>query len=49
MNPQVKAIVAGEDIDQPTWEAFRSKGFTGAVIRPYTIDDLRTALDQLPP
>jgi DNA-binding NtrC family response regulator len=49
MNPHVKAIIAGQDIDQPTWEAFRSKGFSGAVVRPYTIDDLRAALTQLPP
>jgi signal transduction histidine kinase len=49
MNPQVSAIIAGSDIDQPTWEAFRAKGFTGAVIRPYTIDDLRAVLGQSPP
>jgi hypothetical protein len=49
MNPQVKAIIAGEDIHHPLLAGFLSQGFSGAVIRPYTIDDLRAVLGQLPP
>ncbi|MFH1080384.1 MAG: ATP-binding protein [Pseudomonadota bacterium] len=46
-NPQIKAIVAGEDIRHLSAE-FRPQGFSGGVIRPYTIDGLKAALNPQP-
>ena len=49
INPHVKAIIAGEDIHHhPLLAEFRSQGFSGGVIRPYTIDDLKAALNPQP-
>jgi len=45
MNPQVKAIVAGGDDNHPLLTDFRMHGFSGVVIRPYTIDGLKAALN----
>lgn len=45
MNPQVKTIITGEDIHHPLLAEFRSQGFSGAVVRPYTIDDLKRVLN----
>jgi len=45
MNPQVKTIIAGKDVHHPLLAEFRSQGFSGAVVRPYTIDDLKAALN----
>jgi PAS domain S-box-containing protein len=45
INPQVKAIIAGGDIHHPLLTEFRTHGFSGAVVRPYTIDDLKAALN----
>jgi DNA-binding NtrC family response regulator len=49
VNPQVKAIIAGGDVHHPLLTEYRTHGFSGAVIRPYTIDDLKAVLCQLPP
>jgi len=48
MNPQVKAIVAGADDNHPLLTDFRIHGFSGVVIRPYTIDGLNVALNPQP-
>jgi signal transduction histidine kinase/CheY-like chemotaxis protein len=45
MNPQAKAIVAGSDDNHPLLTDFRMHGFSGVVIRPYTIDGLKAALN----
>lgn len=44
MNPQIKAIIAGRGDHDAHLTDFRTQGFSGAVVRPYTIDDLRAAL-----
>jgi signal transduction histidine kinase len=48
MNPQVKAIIAGGDEDHPILKDFRMHGFSGTVIRPYTIDGLKAVLNPQP-
>jgi hypothetical protein len=48
MNPQVKAIIAGGDENHPILKDFRMHGFSGTVIRPYTIDGLKAALNPQP-
>lgn len=45
MHPEVKAIIAGGDENHPSLADFRMLGFSGAVIRPYTIDGLKEALN----
>lgn len=45
MNPQIKAIVAGGDDNHPLLTDFRMHGFSSAVIRPYTIDGLKAAMN----
>lgn len=45
IDPQVNAILAGNDIDQFPLAEFRSRGFSGVVVRPYTIDSLKAALN----
>jgi signal transduction histidine kinase len=48
INPQVKAIIAGRDENHPILKDFRMHGFSGTVIRPYTIDGLKAALNPHP-
>jgi len=45
INPHVKAIVADSDTLDPMLADFRMHGFSGTVIRPYTVDTLKAALD----
>lgn len=45
LHPQVQAIVAGGNANLPSGMDVRGHGFHGAVVRPYTIDDLRAALN----
>jgi DNA-binding NtrC family response regulator len=45
MNPEVKAIIAGGDVHHPLLTEYRTHGFCGAIVRPYTIDDLKAALN----
>jgi PAS domain S-box-containing protein len=49
MNPQVKTIIAGGDVHHPLLTEYRTHGFSGAIVRPYTIDDLKAALNHFPP
>jgi signal transduction histidine kinase/F0F1-type ATP synthase assembly protein I len=45
INPHVKAIIAGGDVHHPLLTEYPTHGFSGAVVRPYTIDDLKAALN----
>ena len=47
MDPQAKAVIAGNDPRQPVMSEFRRHGFSAAVARPYSMDTLKIVLNDL--
>ncbi len=47
MDPQVKAVIAGDDSRQPVMSEFRRYGFSAAIARPYSMDALKIVLNDL--
>ncbi len=47
MDPQAKAVIAGNDPRQPVMSEFRRYGFSAAVARPYSMDTLKIVLNDL--
>ena len=47
INPDVTALVSSGYSNDPVMSQFREYGFKGVVPKPYTRDDLATALNQL--
>ncbi len=47
MDPQVRAVIAGNDAHQPVMSEFRRYGFSAAVVRPYSMDALKIVLNDL--
>jgi signal transduction histidine kinase len=47
MDPQAKAVIAGDDPHQPVMSEFRTYGFSAAITRPYSMDALKTTLNTL--
>jgi CheY-like chemotaxis protein len=47
LNPDTKAIVSSGYAGQPVMEEYKHYGFSGAVAKPYTIDQLHNALSGL--
>ncbi len=47
LDPDVKAIVASGHADKPLIANFRDYGFAGALTKPFTIEELSGALNQV--
>jgi len=47
IDPQVRAIVSSGYLNDPVMHDFRKYGFTGALTKPYTIEDLSNALNKV--
>jgi signal transduction histidine kinase len=48
LNPGIKVLIAGGSDQDDLLTNFREHGFSGVVIRPYAIDDLKAALKSRP-
>jgi len=47
IDPQVRAIISSGYLNDPVMHDFRKYGFTGALTKPYTIEDLSNALNKV--
>ena len=47
IDPQVRAIVSSGYLNDPVMHDFRKYGFTGALTKPYTTEDLSNALNKV--
>jgi DNA-binding NarL/FixJ family response regulator len=47
LHPEVKAIISSGYINDPVIEEYRKYGFTAAMLKPYTLADLKQTLENV--
>lgn len=47
LNPKIKAIVSSGEVDNPVMANYKDFGFSASIAKPFHLNDLNQALDQL--